>query len=60
MALEPNKAPELEVFKYTTSCAFKKKLKKVVHFENKFVYLVEFQTVKYNEQPCTKLQNNFK
>ena len=43
-----------------TSCAFKKKLKKVVHFENKFVYLIEFQTVKYNEQPCTKLQNNFK
>ena len=35
-----------------------KKIKKVVHLIKKIVYLIEFQTIKYNEQLGAKLQKN--
>jgi hypothetical protein len=37
----------------------KKTQKKIVHLTKKVVYLIGYQTIKYNEQSGSKLQNQF-
>lgn len=32
--------------------------KKMVHFQQKVVYLIDYQSIKYDEPPHSKLRNN--